>query len=289
MSNVNPRTGIAYGVVSARNVPHLYDAIISDGTDETYDEAYKDRVHTLDREMTDEEEETFSQDYQCDEPMYHHVDGENHYETQFLGGAPLVYVTESRFVTYCRPCSPCVPGAGDLDSKWYSAGEWGNDIKLAYCPDPEDFITDYEPEYFYFVAETVKDENGTELNVLSRVPASQQFEFSVTYQIVTFKGEDEEPEEESGFEHESLTGNLEYLLEVAREFNVTEPSCHPVRFSDGPRVWWSSFDPVHDRRYFEQGEHKTYSLHVKDQRAHEYLTYHLSWLPAQRKAKAAGK
>lgn len=34
----------------------------------------------------------------------------------YLGGAPLLWVIESPRLVWCRPCSPCVPGAGDLDS-----------------------------------------------------------------------------------------------------------------------------------------------------------------------------
>lgn len=34
----------------------------------------------------------------------------------WLGGAPLIIVNESPFVTFANPCSPCVPNAGDLDN-----------------------------------------------------------------------------------------------------------------------------------------------------------------------------
>jgi hypothetical protein len=51
------------------------------------------------------------------------------YITGSLGGAALIWVTESPFVTYCAKCSPCVTGAGDLDSP-REASEWGS---FAYC------------------------------------------------------------------------------------------------------------------------------------------------------------
>jgi hypothetical protein len=34
----------------------------------------------------------------------------------YLGGAPLLWVLEGPVITKARPCSICVPGAGDLDS-----------------------------------------------------------------------------------------------------------------------------------------------------------------------------
>ena len=33
----------------------------------------------------------------------------------WLGGAPLIWVFESPYVTYCKGCSPCIPCAGDLE------------------------------------------------------------------------------------------------------------------------------------------------------------------------------
>ena len=38
------------------------------------------------------------------------------YRTTWLGGAPMLCVFKSPYVTKCSVCSPCVPGAGDLDS-----------------------------------------------------------------------------------------------------------------------------------------------------------------------------
>ena len=34
----------------------------------------------------------------------------------WLGGAPLIIVNKSPFITFANPCSPCVPNAGDLDN-----------------------------------------------------------------------------------------------------------------------------------------------------------------------------
>lgn len=56
------------------------------------------------------------------------------YKTGELGGAILISVVQSPFVTYCAPCSPCVRNAGDLEEPT-ALGEGF----LTYCLAPEDF------------------------------------------------------------------------------------------------------------------------------------------------------
>lgn len=49
-----------------------------------------------------------------------------------LGGAPLVHVCKSDWITKCLECSPCVPGAGNLDEPATPGnGKW------AHCFPPE--------------------------------------------------------------------------------------------------------------------------------------------------------
>jgi hypothetical protein len=50
-------------------------------------------------------------------------------ELSYLGGAPLVWVIKSPHTRMVQPCSPCCPGAGDLDS--------GEGSILAYDLPPE--------------------------------------------------------------------------------------------------------------------------------------------------------
>lgn len=68
------------------------------------------------------------------EDSYSYEDGPFKYLLSHLGGAPLIWVVESPYVTYCRTCSPCVPNAGDLDN-CVPADESNN---IAYCVDPDD-------------------------------------------------------------------------------------------------------------------------------------------------------
>jgi hypothetical protein len=214
-ANIDPTTGISYGVIDARHVPELYAEICQRGpnltlqaaedraehrltseledldtseafteietqaalnddgdTDDAdcYDE--KDKwlraffVRALTRaldtdtvvpdaveaamEFVDVESGTFdmaevidavvtvlyeNEYFQSDgEDTYNYTDGEFTYELSYLGGAPLIWVTKSPFVTYCRTCSPCVPNAGDLDNGM--SQDEGNCI--AYCMSPDD-------------------------------------------------------------------------------------------------------------------------------------------------------
>jgi hypothetical protein len=86
---------------------------------------------------------------ESDEDEYSFRDEKNHqglYLT-YLGGTPLVYVTESEWATWCRPCSPCVPGAGDLDSPMPE----DDSVETALCMCPEDmqFLANANGETYY--------------------------------------------------------------------------------------------------------------------------------------------
>jgi hypothetical protein len=56
--------------------------------------------------------------YQHEEaPMGLSCDDGSNLLLSYLGGAPLVTVVDSEWVTECAVCSPCCPQAGDLDSE----------------------------------------------------------------------------------------------------------------------------------------------------------------------------
>lgn len=76
------------------------------------------------------------------------------YRQSWLGGAPLVWVIRSRFLAAAQGCSPCVPGARDLDSPeaWYfdhhNDETWyfdGLDAPLGLCPPPSQIYDSYAP------------------------------------------------------------------------------------------------------------------------------------------------
>lgn len=160
MPNYNSKTGIPFGVIQGNNVQDLLDDIFTNGTNLSFEDfqeqikkelseaiagvlaqytrhpeavaeslAYDDILETLmDGGLCDY--------YECEEPEFYYEDGSLKLELTYLGGAPLIYVLESPFVTHCRPCSPCVPGAGDLDSP-------DEDGMLCYCLPKEEMPEDW--------------------------------------------------------------------------------------------------------------------------------------------------
>lgn len=96
-----------------------------------------------------------SQFYECDEPEHTWQDGETYYRRSHLGGAALIWVCRSRYVTPCRTCSPCVMGAGDLCS--VCPPERANN--LAYCPPPADWVDDIDEDRKPYVIYKT-DDNG---------------------------------------------------------------------------------------------------------------------------------
>lgn len=130
--NHDPDTGFAYGYIRADSIfPELLDQLCySHGKDLSYEAAlaehlaqkrweYEDHVDGGGDALPFDEDfhkDEFAEAYQCDEPIYEGQHEGVHYRTSWLGGAQHLWVFRSPVLTKCRPCSPCVPGAGDLDS-----------------------------------------------------------------------------------------------------------------------------------------------------------------------------
>jgi hypothetical protein len=94
-------------------------------------------IDKVKEEMVD----TVGQDLQIEEPVHSHTDGDTVYQRSHLGGAALIWVFKSRYVTPCRACSPCVPGAGSLEQ----ACDPQEANTVAYCPPPQDWGVDDQP------------------------------------------------------------------------------------------------------------------------------------------------
>lgn len=209
-ANINERTGIPYGVISAHRVPYLYEQITQEGEDLTHQEgqhdlldrlllmlddldvpgAYLDitrgderiifaqklgtlqelfrdgiqrawgevptRVLDSTLDLVDIESGAFDPEEVANhllgelneldshedsgEHDYQYQSGQYQYRLSHLGGAPLIWVVSSPYVTYCRTCSPCVPNAGDLDN----CCPYGEANNLAYCVDPLDIQDEEE-------------------------------------------------------------------------------------------------------------------------------------------------
>jgi len=135
MSNVNTETGVRFGVVSMQNLESwVYDILDSEGTDCTYRDARLDKKRELQAEADgkdfdcdedrsswiEEQLDQWGQEYEADEPVVELRRNEGtpeelHVRTTRLGGAQLLWVFRSPHLTTRPLCSPCVPGAVDLD------------------------------------------------------------------------------------------------------------------------------------------------------------------------------
>ena len=139
MPNYNPESGVPYGVIACNSLESdLVDALwYTHGTDLSYEEAMRELRECVAAQMRDEEEngecpvrsvddfndelddiiEQRAEHIEIDEPT---IEGEYEgvqYHISWLGGAPLLWVFKSPHINPHAQCSPCVPGAGDLDSE----------------------------------------------------------------------------------------------------------------------------------------------------------------------------
>jgi len=116
LPNVNPETGIRYGVVALNSLEDwVYEEFELHGKNLTAEYALAESGVDQD---DDEALQDFWDDYYPEEEEY---ELETHdglkLGLSYLGGAALVWVFESPVTTEARECSPCVPGAGDLDNQ----------------------------------------------------------------------------------------------------------------------------------------------------------------------------
>lgn len=128
-ANVNPKTGIRYGIISAHSLdPEVIDDIQREGTDIYYNEAVTELRDTVKRacedymserdadDVADEAVERMSENFEPDEPVHEfELDGVKG-RTTWLGGALMVWVFESPFTGKFKLCSPCVPNCCDADN-----------------------------------------------------------------------------------------------------------------------------------------------------------------------------
>lgn len=113
MTNTNPETGIPYGVVAMNNLADwVFDEFLYHGNNDSYDAALAEWR----AENPDADEEEFSDFYEGEEENYSLEKDGLVLGLSYLGGAPMIWVFQSPHTTTVRPCSPCVPGAGDLDT-----------------------------------------------------------------------------------------------------------------------------------------------------------------------------
>ena len=145
MPNTDEETGISYGVISQNSLN--LDAINSwyenDSIYDEYVEGLAEQVKT--GEISEDEKEDRLAEYDND---YHHhyvVDDEG-ISAEHFENLNAWYITKSPFYTFCKKCSPCCPGAGDLDAPINPDGHevvslWDK----AYCLPKEYFENENAP------------------------------------------------------------------------------------------------------------------------------------------------
>lgn len=152
-SNIDKETGIRFGVISQHSVmSEALDDIMTHGKDVAWESAVKEIEEEIKASEMDEEDK-------ADEIEDRINDLSNCWETN-LGnylyeqdGYKLtgcldndLFVIKSPFYTYAQFCSPCVPGAGNLDNPC-------SDGPKTYCLG-HDWFDDGQAPYLVFSVET---------------------------------------------------------------------------------------------------------------------------------------
>jgi hypothetical protein len=144
LANIDSATGIRYGVISQNSVSaDAVDEILDYGTDVAWEAALKDVINEArDRAVVEGEDPDY-----VDEDEIRDRLGDT-WETNFAnyeydsGGYRVtgcldndLFVLRSPFFTFAQFCSPCVPGAGNLDTPFmglavphYDAPGWAEDF-----------------------------------------------------------------------------------------------------------------------------------------------------------------
>ena len=127
MPNYDEKTGIRYGVISPHSIsPEALEDVYQNGTDPHWENAKEGLIDDLKTLCEDHgiEFDRINSDQFIDEMPDHYEscgDGQmdysdNEYDLHISGDDFGIFVMKSPYYTYCRGCSPCAPGAGDLDA-----------------------------------------------------------------------------------------------------------------------------------------------------------------------------
>lgn len=136
-TNVNVATGIHYGVISQHDVSQAW----CDSSEAIYPE--------IETEYDDNGDEIEQDDYCSDlEPTGYAYSGDGYELVDCLDSD--IMVLASPFYTFARFCSPCVPGAGNLND----AGDEDHGV-MTYCLG-HDWFEDGKAPYPVYSVETGK-------------------------------------------------------------------------------------------------------------------------------------
>jgi len=171
MPNYDEKTGIHFGVISPNSI---CQETLSDLCDKSIDTIYEESKktflsdlesfcddHYLDFKNINEDSfiDEFNQNYDNDNHGYEYEDKD--YILHICDDNFGIFVIKSPYYTYTKQCSPCAPGAGDLDSpiskQEYDKVMYGT-VK-AYCLPREFFDSEYSKiPYRYYRVDNDKEE-----------------------------------------------------------------------------------------------------------------------------------
>lgn len=151
-ANIDTDTGIRYGVISQNSVLQAWaDSSEAEYGEPTCGKCGNPAISACDTPETSEWEELGPGDYACleckrvfwsdeafsDEPLGYSYEGDGYKLTDCLDSD--IFVLKSTYYTFAQFCSPCVPGAGNLDTpcengpKTYCLGhDWFEDGQAPY-------------------------------------------------------------------------------------------------------------------------------------------------------------
>lgn len=158
-ANVHPETGIRYGVISVHSLGEwtvgeaesIYPEKVEVECPKCGQSFETDNLDADDQTCPDEKcEEEFSDHslYELEPIGWDYAPNDPLYETDYSESLNCVFVTKSPFFTYGAYCSPCAPGAVDLDTALPP-----DEGQKAYCFGV-DFFDDNKPPYSVWSVET---------------------------------------------------------------------------------------------------------------------------------------
>jgi len=180
MANYDEKTGIHYGVISPNSI---CQETLSDLCDKSIDTIYEESKktflsdlesfcddHYLDFKNINEDSfiDEFNQNYDNDNHGYEYEDKD--YFLQISDDNFGIFVIKSPYYTYTKQCSPCAPGAGDLNNpvekeKYVKKGYPSfNNLDMysyvkSYCLPKEFFDDEYSKiPYRYYRVDNDKEE-----------------------------------------------------------------------------------------------------------------------------------
>lgn len=176
MANYDEKTGIHYGVISPNSISQeTLSELCDKSTDTIYEESKKEIVAQINSlfeslGIRDDDKDyetiremmitTFNEGYENDYHGYEYEDKD--YILHISDDSFGIFVIKSPYYTYTRLCSPCAPGAGDLNAPLkadHRCKDITNTGAKTYCLPSEFFDDEYAKiPYRYYRVDNDQEE-----------------------------------------------------------------------------------------------------------------------------------